>query len=82
MMVILYRVISFGKNEIMCVWKMYILCVYALCVTLQELTSICNCESDVTDGFFEWFIDSKESNWWVGNRMLVSNFALAVGSVY
>ena len=56
---------------------MYILCVYALCVTLQELTSIFNCESDVTGGFFEWFIDSKESNWWVGNRMLVSNFAFA-----
>ena len=56
MMVILYKVISF---EIMCVWKMYILCVYALCVTI---TSIFNCESDVTDGFFE-FIDSKESNW-------------------
>ena len=34
-------------------------------MTLQELTSILNfnCESDVTDGFFEWFIDSmKESN--------------------
>ena len=56
---------------------MYILRVYALCVTLQELTSIFNCKSDVTDGFFEWFIDSKESNWWVGNRMLVSNFAFA-----
>ena len=35
MMVLLYKVISFGKNEIMCVWYMYVLCVYALCVTLQ-----------------------------------------------
>ena len=35
-----------------------IICVYVLCVTLQELTSIFNCESNVTDGFFEWFIDS------------------------
>ena len=31
-------VISVGKYEIMCVWYMYVLCVYALCVTLQELT--------------------------------------------
>ena len=57
MMVVLYTVIGFWYG---------ILCVYAHCVTLQELASILNCESDVTDGFFEWFLDSKESNWWVG----------------
>ena len=80
---ILYKVISFGKNEIMCVWKMYILCVYALCVTLQELTSICNCESDVTDGFFlvvYWKVTGGLGTecWYVTLPLQL----LAVGSVY
>ena len=31
MMVILYKVISFGKNEIMCMEDVHIMCVCSLC---------------------------------------------------
>ena len=54
MMVVLYKVISFGKNVIVCMVDVHIMCVCSLC----DPTGTYNCESDVTDGLFEWFIDS------------------------